>query len=315
MTRSRKPRLGRLAVVFVMAVAIPFVALTAYAQTPAEAPDVEMVWELMVLNRAPDGVQVAHLMHVINMGPRQATSVPLTVPEGARWMDVPEPLLAEDGRAVDPRPLAVGEERRYLVAYEIPWQRLPMAVRRPMLYPTHELHIWVRSGELEVRGVNVRAGGTEDFEGVPVDTYAMVGLQPHPAWQIVLDSGHSGTNRLPSLSPLGHRSDPVDILRTRPLPKIILGVLAVLAVFALIQRMRPARPQTDAEDVAAAGAASGTAREIEELKAEIVRVDVAFENGELDEATYKELRGRLKERLMALMSATLTKRTSGGERQ
>lgn len=318
---TRRDAAGARAVLFCLMVALAAwagAARPAYAQTPEEAPDVEMLWELMVMTRAPEGVQVVHLMHVANMGPRVATAVPLAVPEGARWVEAPATLILDEGAAVDPEPLAVGEQRRYMVVYEIPWQRLPMAVRRPILYPTHEVDLWVRPGELELRGVGLQAGGRAQFEGVEVETYRMTDLQPHPAWQVVLDSPLSGSARLLAEAPLGQRSDPVDILRTHPAPRWILGALAVIGLAAVVRRLLPdrsvgARGEGAAPDgPAAAGASSRLAHEIELLKEEIVRADVAFESGELDEETYRLRRGELKERLVALMSA---QKPAGGERR
>lgn len=314
MTVPGRGRRLRVATAVLVAAAFMLTGGAAFAQTPPEAPDVEVLWELMVLSRAPRGVQVAHLMHVVNAGPRVATSVPLSIPQGARWLDVPDGLIAQENRAVDPHPLRVGEERRYMVVYEIPWQQLPMAVRRELLYPTYELNIWVRAGELQVRGVNVLSGGTGDFDGVPVEMYAMVDLEPHPQWQIVLDSPASGPARLPELSPLGHRSDPVEILRTHPLSKLLLGVV-VLGAAGVVRRYWPAREAArSARPGDAGGRAIDEREDVAALKEEIVRVDVAFRNGELDEATYRELRRELKERLLTLMSAQGRARASGGER-
>ena len=112
----------------------------------------------------PGGVQVLHMMELVNAGPRVATAVPLTVPEGARWLEVPDELVAEQDGAVDPRPLAMGEGRRYVMVYEIPWQRLPMPIRRPLLYPTEQLLLWAEADELELRGVNVHSVGREQSE-------------------------------------------------------------------------------------------------------------------------------------------------------
>jgi len=284
------------------------------AQAPDEAPDVEVLWELMVLSRGPEGVQVAHLVHLANPGPRPASAVPLAVPEGVRWLNVPAGLITEGSRAVDPQPLDVGEERRYLVFYEIPWQRLPMAVRRAILYPTRELHIWVRTGELIVRGVNLLAGDRADFEGVPVDTYAMVDLQPHPAWQIVLDSPASAASRLPNLSPVGHRGDPLEFLRAHPLPKVMLALFAMAGIVTVVRRARPGTA-SGAPHLGGAGGerSAGRKAQIEKLKDEIVRVDVAFRNGELDAATYAERRAELKALLLALLAAEEAPGASEGD--
>lgn len=318
---GRVRRCGGLAAaaLVVAAVAAFLTGAAAYAQTPAEAPDLEVLWELMVLSRAPEGVQVAHLMYVVNMGPRVATAVPLSVPEGVRWLETPAGLLTEGSLAIDPEPLGVDEERRYMLIYEIPWQRLPMPVRRAILYPTHELQIWSRAGELTVRGVNVLAGGSADFEGVRVDTYAMLNLQPHPSWQIVLDSPSAAAGRLPDLSPVGHRSDPLEILRTHPLPKVMLGVVGLLVVIGAARRFWPASKGTGGSASAAAVPGTETAAAVRDdaaaLKDEIVRLDVAFRNGELDETTYNDLRRQLKERLLAVLSAPEGARESGGERR
>lgn len=309
--------------------ALLLVGPAAFAQTPAEAPDVEMLREHLLFTRGPGGVQVLHMMELVNVGPRVAVAVPLAVPETARWLDAPEELLLDEGRAVDPEPLSVGEARRYVLVYEIPWQRLPMPIRRPVYYPTHELLLWAEADELHLRGVNMQSAGREQIGDQAFDMYFMAEVAPHPAWQVVLDSAHSRTERLPSLMPTGQRGDPVEILRTHPVPRMLLAAAVIIAVIMLAQRWfggRRSLAELDEAQDAAAGAAEnsvqrapgasvdrGTAQEIAHLKEEIVRIDVAFENGELDEATYTQYREELKDRLVALMSAQ-KRRTSGGER-
>lgn len=303
-----------------------------YAQTPPEAPDVEMMREHLLFTRGPGGVQVLHMMELVNAGPRVAASVPLSVLETTRWIDAPENLILEQQRAVDPEPLAVGEVRRYVLVYEIPWQRLPMPIRRAVYYPTRELLLWAEADELDLRGVNLQSIGREEIGDEAFDMYFMADLPPHPAWQVVLDSAHSRAERLPSLAPTGQRGDPVDILRTHPAPRLILGALLIVGLLMVTQRwlarrrplpqmddLQSARPDeatadSPADATAHAAAGRGAAYEIAHLKEEIVRLDVAFETGELDEATYKQHRDELKERLVGLMSAEKKRRTSGGER-
>lgn len=300
-----------------------------HTQVPEEATDVEVVREHMFFTRGPGGVQVLHMMELVNAGPRVATAVPLTVPEGARWLEVPDELVAEQDGAVDPRPLAMGEGRRYVMVYEIPWQRLPMPIRRPLLYPTEQLLLWAEADELELRGVNVHSVGREQIGDTEFDVYFMAELQPHPAWHIVLDSSASRAARLPSLAPAGHRSDPVDILRSHPLPRLLLGVVLVSAVVGMVRRTVSgrftwgrwrARENGGTSDSPRVGASSairegpGANGEIARLKEEIVRVDVAFDSGELDEDVYAERRDQLKQRLLTLMSQQTKQSGTGGER-
>lgn len=348
---------------FVMAAVCVFMyGPLSFAQTPQEAPDVEVVREHLLFTRGPGGVQVLHLVDLVNVGPRVAIAVPLTVPEGVQWAVVPEELIVEQDRVVDPRPLAVGEGRRYTLEYEIPWQRLPMPIRRPVLYPTGELLLWAQAGELELRGVNLQFSGRQQLEGVELDMYFMAGVQPHPAWQVVLDSSHSRADRLPVLTPAGQRSDPMDILRTHPLPRLLLGALLVMGAVGLARRLFPGRPsagKANGSSGAAGGSSSGASGgasggaglspggasgslqpssgasgadrsrgagardirpglgvhdEIARLKEEIVRVDVAYHSGELDDDVYKERREQMKRRLLELMSADKKRGAPGGKR-
>ena len=273
-----------------------------------DAPDVEVAREHLFLRRGPAGLQVLQLLELVNLGPAPAGRVPLPVPEQAQWEQLPEPLEAADGAVVDPRPLGVGEGRQYALTYSIPW-REPMVLRRALLYPTEELWIWAETGTLAVRGVRLEPVGRQEIEGIPFAVYRMQQLEPHDAWQVVLDRPGAASTELPVLMRAGMRSDPAEILATHPVPRLVLAALVLAAAVAGARRLRsrasdaPARSQ-------AAGSGSGKGgtvpaqpahlAEAERLKDEIVRLDVAFHQGELDEDVYRERRERLFARLVAL---------------
>lgn len=295
-------------------------ALVGLAQVPAvtfpltaaalaqDAPDVEVVREHLFLTRGPAGLQVLHMLELVNLGPRPAERVPLPVPKQAQWEQLPESLEAADGAVVDPRPLGVGEGRQYVLAYTIPW-RDPMVLRRALLYPTEELWIWAETGTLAVRAVRLEPVGQEEIEGVRFAVYRMRQLEPHEAWQVVLDRPGAASAELPVLMRAGMRSDPAEILATHPVPRLVLAALVLAAAVAGARRLRSRTSRVTAQAQAAAGGSGkgGTApvqpahlAEAERLKDEVVRLDVAFHQGELDEDVYRERRDRLLARLVEL---------------
>ena len=137
------------------------------SQTPSVAPDVEVLWEHLAFMPVPDGLRIVHVTHVLNRGPRPALRVPLGTPRAIRWVEFPAPLVPADGMIVDPRPLAVGEERQYALVYDLPTLSTPWVVRRPLLYFTNELWLWTESPELSLRALHSTPVGTEESVGAP----------------------------------------------------------------------------------------------------------------------------------------------------
>ena|GEM_PF-4565870 len=282
---------------------------------PEEAPDVSVAREHMFLTRGPSGLHVLHLLELVNLGPRQAERVPLPVPVGAQWEQVPQPVTSAEDGLVDPRPLSVGERREYALAYTLPW-REPMVLRRALLYPTEELWIWAEAGSVGVRGLRLEPVGRQAVEDMEFVLYRMNRLEPHPAWQVVLDLPGARTAHLPVLARGGMRGDPAEVLAQHPVPRLALVALVLAGAVWGVRRLRtgvhPAGAAADpvsrrAAVSVAAGAgellAEGPAvrGEIERLKDEIVRLDVAYHNGEVDEDVYRERRAALKARVLQLL--------------
>lgn len=308
-----------------------FVGGVTYAQRPAEAPDVEVVTERMLFTRGPEGPLVLHMVQLVNVGPRAAERVPLPVPQGAVWMDVPDDLVAETDVIVDPRPMAAGEARQYIFTYELPWQRLPMAIRRPLFYPTAMLEVWAEQS-LVFRGVGLREAGEEDLAGRLFTVYVSGDLAPHPQWQALLETTTGPAAAVSERERLGQRSDPLDIVRADPL-RALWPVAAVLLLITVLAVRRAQHRKTTgvvvgvpgdgatavekatATDVAEGPSApgegtagtgqravrGGSAAAIARLKEQIVQVDVAYHQGELDDATYNKRRNALRADLLRLM--------------
>jgi len=184
-----------------------------------------------------------------------------------------------------------------------------MVLRRALLYPTEELWIWAETGTLAVRAVRLEPVGQEEIEGVRFAVYRMRQLEPHEAWQVVLDRPGAASAELPVLMRAGMRSDPAEILATHPVPRLVLAALVLAAAVAGARRLRSRTSRVTAQAQAAAGGSGkgGTApvqpahlAEAERLKDEVVRLDVAFHQGELDEDVYRERRERLLARLVEL---------------
>lgn len=304
--------------------------------TPGLAPDVEIITERMLFTRGPNGPRVLHMIQLVNIGPRLAEQIPLTIPQGAVWLDVPAELTTMEAVAVDPRPLPVGEARQYVLTYELPWQRLPMPIRRSLFYPTEVLEVWVETDELIVRGVNLRPVANEEIGGIRFTVLVSTDLQPHPQWQAVLETATGPGAQATQLERIGQRSDPLDIVRAHPLPGLLLLTAVLLVAGAFFAwRVNERKPLSATGDADGGGDANATSRgesagaavpetagsvsgssagtssvpdrgiatrgEVARLKEAIVQVDVSFQNGELDEDAYVERRNALKQKLVALL--------------
>lgn len=279
----------------------------ANGQTPPTAPDVEIVTERLLFTRGPNGPRVLHMVQLVNVGPRVAEEIPLSVPQGAVWLDVPEELNTGPNVITDPRPLAAGEARQYVFTYDLPWQRMPMVVRRPLHYPTEVMELWTESDALLLRGVNVRPIAEEEIGGINFTVAVSTDVQPHAQWQVLLETPSAPGARATPLERLGQRDDPLHIVRNYPLAGLLLFALVLLAVAApIVQRVnaRRALARTDVPSEGAAAEAGKVRRaegEVARLKEAIVQVDVAFQNGDMDERTYNERRQALKAELLAVV--------------
>ncbi len=318
-TGPRQPaRLDRRRAMFLAGLALPAVlvlaavslavlgpAAEARAAVAPGAPDAWVEREHLFLTRGPEGLRVLQMIELVNAGPSPVDEVRLPVPADARWEQLPDPLVLAPGGVVDPTPLPPGGERQYVVAYALPW-REPMVLRRPLPYRTEELWIWAEAATLTVRGVRLAQVGREEIEGVVFALYRMDGLEPHGAWQVVLERPGAAATELPVLQRAGMRSDPAEVLATHPAPRVALALLAAVALVSGVRRLTRrgrAGAGVSRDGPAGRGGAGGGQRsraEAEQLKEEIVRLDVAFHNGELDEDVYRERRARLKSRLMEL---------------
>lgn len=207
------------------------------AAPPAEAPDVSVVREHLFLTRGPAGLQVLHLLELVNWGPRLADRVPLPVPAGAQWDQVPEPVAETEEGLVDPRPMGVGERREYALAYTLPW-REPMVLRRALLYPTDELWLWAEAGSVDVRGLQLEMVGPQVIEGMEFVLYRMDRLEPHPAWQVVLDRPGARAADLPVLARGGMRGDPLEVMGQHPVPRLAVVALVLTGAAWGVWRFR-----------------------------------------------------------------------------
>lgn len=281
------------------------------AQTPGMAPDVEVAGERMLFTRGPDGPLVLHMVHIVNVGPRRAELIPLPLPEGAVMLDVPPELEMEAGFAVESEPMEAGEARQYVFTYELPWQRLPMPIRRPLFYPTAALELWAEESLL-LRGVGLREVGKEDIAGRRFTVYASTDLAPHAQWQVLLETTTGPAASVSERDRLGQRSDPVEIVRANPLAAGLLLAAVIVVIGAVIARRRGARVdavQADSPLPTSGGDGlreerphrGGKAAAVARLKEQIVQVDVAYQNDELAQDVYVERRAALRQELMTLL--------------
>ncbi|MBO8141699.1 MAG: hypothetical protein H0Z37_05885 [Firmicutes bacterium] len=281
-------------------------ARPAGASVPAPA-GVEVQREHLFFTLGPAGAHVLHLIDLVNRGVEPAASLPLPVPAQARLDSIPDGLTLEAGTIVDSSPLEPGESRQYALAYQLPW-REPMAIRRALIYPTRELLIWAEEGAIDVEGLHLDFLGQREFEGMTFSAYRMERLDPHPNWQVVLRRTGIPAGELPLLMDPVIVSDPAAMLATSPLSRLFLAAAAVAGA-AWLYRRAARRGESRLRSRPGARASARHVQEVAghaqtaaaELKEEIVRLDLAFRAGELDEDTYRQERAKLKAELLTIV--------------
>jgi mono/diheme cytochrome c family protein len=261
-----------------------------------------LVWQVSVFE---DVVQVAQVASFRNSSDRaystdevfagdRYASVRLPVPAGAVLMSVGAGdqryvTSADGGAVIDTAPVLPGSEHLMQVVYRLPYADglllsalLDYAVSGPvrlLLAPPTlqaESSQLVEVGQETLRGVTYRAYGTDT---------------PLPAGStIAFTVGEAGA---------------ASISDTVPVSTLVAGALLLLgvavfasAIYSYWRRRRAGR----SEDVGDETLPDSEQSLMDALIREIAELDVAFNAGELDEATYQKRRGQLKSRLAEVMA-------------
>lgn len=267
-------------------------------QRAAAQPLPEVVQEyFFVVEGEPATVRILQGVRLHNAGSLAAEGVRISLPEGARVLEPPQgwgQVRPEAGSLVDTEPLMPGETREYQVIYELTLGSRPLALRRSLPYPVGEMVFWVQADALSLTGLHLQPLGEEVLGGERFRAYGMRRIGPHDAWQVVLRrqnaSSAGGAAALPDLSRQRH-GDPLrawgELLEQYGWALVL--VLAAWMVLTLARKLKGARGPADRRRQLAA-----------ELEEEIVKLDVAFRAGELDEDVYRPRRQQLLERILQL---------------
>ncbi len=191
-----------------------------------------------------------------------------------------ERFFLVDGALVDTVPLPPGRDvRRLLLQYQLPIEHNQAVLAHPINVPVDLLTVFVADrGEHIQVPEGATEGESQDVNGVTFRMYTLTRLDP----------GQTVTFRLTNLGAAAKRANPHQAPPSRV--RIIGAALAVLLSLLLIGGMLylSRRPTVSEEEVKAE-----VKQRRDALLEEIARLDVAFEQGQIDEATYREERDLL----------------------
>lgn len=287
-------RAGALAVAVAVSFALGFAAAAGVARAQEGAggavPGLEGAAEQFFLIAADEGVlRVLQRTVVHNTGSEGVPRVPVPVPAGARLLEPEEGWdHVQPGPAglVDGRPMAPGEVREYRVLYEFTMGSRPLALRRSLPYPVRDISFWVEEPALALTGLFLQQVGTETLADSSFTVYRMAPSPPTEAWQVVVRPRRGEGRALPDLGAGGDRHlDPLGALARGAVAWWPLLAVAVVALggFAALRRRR--------------GGADGS--EGGDPEALLVRLEMAYRAGEVDDEVYAARRRRLMERALA----------------
>lgn len=282
-----------------LAAALLVAASLGASGTAAAEGLLEVPVEQFFIVRADAGVmRVMQRIVVYNPGPGAVEGVDLPVPQGVRLL---EPL--EGWGTVQPtseglrdmRTMNPGDIHEYRIIYELTLISRPVALTRALPYPVGEMDFWVQADAAELTGLHLVEIGQERLSDALFNVYAMGPVDPHPAWQVVLrPAPHTGARTLPDLSAGGARhADPFGWWADRlaQAPWVLPLAAAAFGVLAWWRR-RPEGARRSARERA--------------LETEIVRLDVAYAAGDVDDDVYTTRRRELLEELLALKRNSAT---------
>lgn len=288
-------RAGALAVAVALGLAFGFAAGAGVALAQdgdgGTVPGLEAAGEQFFVIAADAGVlRVLQRTVVHNTGPEGVSRVPVPVPAGARLLEPDEGWGAVEpgpGGLVDGRPMAPGEVREYRVLYEFTMGSRPLALRRSLPYPVREITFWVEEPALALTGLFLQEVGTEVLADSSFTVYRMAPSPPHEAWQVVVRPQRGDGRALPDLGAAGDRHmDPLAALARGAAVRWPLLAAAALAVGGLAAWRRRR------------GAADGSGED-GDPEALLVRLEMAYRAGEVDDEVYAARRRRLMERALA----------------
>jgi len=269
--------------------AAPGAALAAEGDEPA-VMGLEAAAEQFFLVAADGGVlRVLQRTVVHNTGSEAVARVPVPVPAGARllepeggWGDVqPGP-----GGLVDGRPMAPGEVREYRVFYELTMGSRPLALRRSLPYPVRDIAFWVEEPSLALTGLFLQEMGSEVLADSSFAVYRMAPSGPHEAWQVVVRPRRADAQPLPDLGAGGDRHvDPLAALARSAASRwpVLAAAMVALGGLAVWRRRRRAGDGAGSDDP----------------EALLVRLEMAYRAGEVDDEVYAARRRRLVEQALA----------------
>lgn len=165
------------------------------------APRPTVTSERLVINEMPRGFANVNLMlvdvvTVKNEGDAPLPSVELPLAAGYQGLQFPQgggDYTVGEHSFTDPRPLAAGEERQYVLTYGLGYPRLPNFIERAILHPTRKLTVVVQAGQYAIEAPGLMKMGRRAMGETEVETYEnMSPLSPNPTFEIKVSKGDRG---------------------------------------------------------------------------------------------------------------------------
>ncbi|NPA90484.1 MAG: c-type cytochrome [Chloroflexi bacterium] len=236
---------------------------------------------------------VGELIGIDNPGDRAYIGTPLPDRDGARavirWAlpagvmnlrldggKLGERFLLVNGELIDTLPLPPGRDvRRLLLQYQLPIEHNQAVLAHPVSLPIDLLTVFIadRGEHIEVPD-NATEGESQDVNGVPFKMYTLTRV----------DKGETVTFRLTNLAAARkanpHEAPPSLVRQIGVGLSLLLGLLLLGSMVYLTRRRKPSEDETK----------EALRERREEILRLIAQLDIAFEAGEVDEATYREER-------------------------
>ncbi len=165
------------------------------------APRVTVTNERLIINEMPRGfanvnLTLVNVVTVKNEGDAPLTAVELPLAAGYQGLQFPQgggDYRVGERSFTDPRPLAPGEERQYVLTYGLGYPRLPNFIERAILHPTQKLTVIVPAGQFALEAPGLMKMGRRAMGETEVEIYEnMSPLSPAPRFELKVDKGDRG---------------------------------------------------------------------------------------------------------------------------
>jgi 5-hydroxyisourate hydrolase-like protein (transthyretin family) len=269
------------------------VAATVY-ETTASGSNIRVDRQHVIVDFVDGDAQFQELYILNNTGDRiyvgeEGTTLRFSLPDGAADVTFTNAETAAhfveiDGGLGFVRAVMPGQ-KEVMYTYSLPYDGTDLTVSRRVIYPTSSVDLLVANTGVQVESPQMVYEGLSGGGEMAYLHFSAKEL----AVDAVVELRLSGSAREPGVPALARPSWSRVLQESGPTLALALGLLGALLPFALMRWGRRS-------DAAAEGEVDATSQRAELLHL-IADLDDAFAEGRLDEESYRQLRGKMKERL------------------